>query len=140
MNDLGESAAFVEIVSDPYDEWEEESGLDFDVKLNTMPCSSQEMACAISHEDEDKNVNMLHELDSAEATDVECDDLLEDIFVLPAESGEADDLIIETMDVACNRWHTSEELSNEAISFIANPKNKKSAKIHSRHKNQHTKC
>ena len=54
MSDLGASAAFLEIGSDPYGEREEESGLDVDVNLNNMPCSSQEIANTVLHKDEEK--------------------------------------------------------------------------------------
>ena len=45
----------------------------------------------------------------------------------------------EMMDVAHDRPYKNEELSDEAMSFIANPKNKKSAKTHSRYQSQHVK-
>ena len=54
MSVLGASTAFLEIVSDPYGEWEEDSGLDFDVNLNNMPCSFQEIANTVLYENEKK--------------------------------------------------------------------------------------
>ena len=81
----------------------------------------------------------MHELDGVEVIDTDYEELLEDTFVFPAESGDADDLIFEIMDVACCRPHKSEELSDEAMCFIANPKNKKSTESHSRCQNQHEK-
>ena len=90
MSRLGVSIAFAEIGSDPYGEWEEDgySGLDFDINLNSTLCSSQEIENAVSNEDEEKYVNVLHYLADAEVIDVEHDGFLEDTFVLPAESSE----------------------------------------------------
>ena len=79
---------------------------------------------------------MLHELDYEEAVDVDNNDFLEDAFASPAESREVDDNILEIMDVVRERPRKSDELSDETMSFIANPKNKKSAKARSRHQNQ----
>ena len=76
---------------------------------------------------------MLHELSGEEVTDTKHDDFLADAFVLPTDSTVEEDLTCETMDVVRDRPHKSEELSNEVMSFITNPKNKKSAKTHSRH-------
>ena len=54
-------------------------------------------------------------------------------FILPTDSATEDGLTYEMMDVAHDRPYKNEELSDEAMSFIANPKNKKSAKTHSRY-------
>ena len=69
-------------------------------------------------------MNVLHALDDAEEKDAECHNFSEEAFVLPKESGEVDDLTFEIMD--------GEEVRNEPMSFIDEPKNKKSVKMHSR--------
>ena len=110
MSDLGASEAFSEIGSDPYGEWEEDgdSGLDFCVNLNNMPCSSWEVANSMLNEEDEKKVNTLHGLDSVEETDSQCNNFLEDTFVLPAEIRKADDNEFKIMDVACDGTCKSE--------------------------------
>ena len=133
MSDYGASAVFEEVGSDPYGNWEEDAGFDFELNLNNVPSSSQEFANDILNENEQTEVNVIHELNGAEVTDAEYDDFLEDTFVLPVESAELDDDICEIMDVACDRPHKSEELSDEAMGFITSPK--KSTKSRSRCQN-----
>ena len=64
ISDLGVSAAFNEIRSDPGVNWEEESGIDFDMSINDVDMP-------ILQKRDEKEVSMLHELSGEEVTDVE---------------------------------------------------------------------
>ena len=55
------------------------------------------------------------------------------------ENGVTNDNMHEIMDVGCDRPRNSEELTNEEMSFIANPKNAKNTKTCRRCQNQHVK-
>ena len=148
-------------MSDPYGNWEEE-GEDFvDVDLDNIPDSSQDVAvellagdqrevlaevqaevlCEVPGQDrgEEVKVNVLAELNGEEVTDTEHDIFLEETFALSDENGVNEDNAFEIMDVGCDRPHKSEDLTDESMSFIANPKNEKSAKTHRRYQNQHVK-
>ena len=127
MSDQGVVEAHMELGCDPSGEWEDEGdcGLDLNADLKNMPNSSQDSGHSKCHvEWKKQKVNVLHELDGEEVTDTECDNFLEETFVLPPESGEVEDNIFEIIDVACDRPHKSEELSDEVMSFITNTKKK----------------
>ena len=79
------------------------------------------------------------ELNGEEVADKEYDNFLEDVFVLTDKNVVIGDGAHEIIGVGCDRPHKSEELTNEAMSFIANPKNAKSAKTHRRCQNQRVK-
>ena len=110
-----------------FNEDEEEIGLGLaEVDLENIPSYSQEAAMEI-----------LHQGNSEEMTDAECDAFLEDAFVLPEVPDEEEDNMFDIVDVACDAPHKSEEFIDDAIDSIANPKNKKSAKTHERCQRQH---
>ena len=75
-------------------------------------------------------MEILHQNNGEEMMDAEHDAFLEDAFVLPDVPDEEEDNMFEIVDVVCDTPHKSEEFSDDAMDFIANPKNKKSAKIH----------
>ena len=130
------------VVSDPCGNWEEEGEDNFDVDLDNIPDSSQEVAVELLAGDqgevqgevqgqdlgEEVKVNVLAELNGEEVTDAEHDNFLEETFMLSDENGVNDDNMFEIMDVGCDRPHKSEDLTDEAMSFIANPKNEKALK------------
>ena len=63
MSDYGVSAWFNEVGSDPYSNWEEDAGLDFNLDINIAPSSSQELANDMLTEGEETEVNVICELD-----------------------------------------------------------------------------
>ena len=130
MSDLGVSAAFRDLGADPYGGWEEEPNMDYEIDLDNILSSSQEVAMEI-----------LHENNNNKMTDEEYEQFLEDTFVLPIEQEEDEDdsNIFELIDVACDAPRKSEEFSDVAMDFIANPKNEKSAKIYNRYQNDYVK-
>jgi len=130
MSDLGVSAAFRDLGADPYGGWEEEPNMDYEIDLDNILSSSQEAAMEI-----------LHENNNNKMTDEEYEQFLEDTFVLPVEQEEDEDdsNIFELIDVACDAPRKSEEFSDAAMDFIANPKNEKSAKVYNRYQNDYVK-
>ena len=68
MRYYGVSAAFDEVGSDHCGNWEEDAVLDFNLDLNILPSSSQELANATLNEDEETEVNVMHDLDGEEVT------------------------------------------------------------------------
>ena len=117
MSELAEAEEMHAQAADPYGGWEEEDVKLDDVDLSNMPMSSQEAAEALLKEDiSDNNIS-----------DTEHASFLEDVFAVP-ELIKEEDNIVELIDIACDVPRKSEEHSNEALNFISNPKNKKSAK------------
>ena len=84
---------------------------------------------------------MLHQDEERDVSDSEHERFLEDTFVLPDDddSDTEEDNMLELIDAACDDPRKSEEFSDDAMNFIANPKNSKSAKIYDRYQKQHVK-
>ena len=88
-----------------------------DIDLDNIPSCSQEAAMEILHQEHD-----------GEMTDEECDKFLSDTFVLPDDPDDEEENMFEVVDVACDAPHESKDFTDEAMNFIANPKNSRSKK------------
>ena len=116
MSDSNVTTAFATLESDPYGEWEEDPGLNLSLDIENISKYFQELARKLLQKDEKEFENFLEK-------------------ILQDNMSYKENNILELIDITCNAQRKSEEFSNKAVNFIANPKNSKSAKIYKRYQN-----
>ena len=122
MSKAKESGAYVSLCNTELEVYEEDNGLDLNVDICSAPTSSQVVLMEIFSE------NGLEENESIDVSDT-----LKTLLGGENTTENENHMLIELIDVACDTPRKSEEFSDEALAFIANPKNLYSRKLYKKY-------
>ena len=126
MSKAKESSAHASLRNTELEVYEEDNGLDLNVDICSVPISSQEALMEIFSE------NGLEENESIDVSDA-----LETLLGGENTAENENHMLVELIDVACDAPRKSEEFSDEALVFIANPKNFRSRKLCEKYQREH---